>query len=233
MSVAPFTDPQPDERPAAPQREPSIRHIAETVCATYGVDYRDLISARRTTSLVRPRQVAYWLARRHTRKSLPEVGRRLGGRDHTTVLHGIDRMEMRLAGDPGLRDEVACIEMALGVGAVAIDRLGHRHFVDRDVTQTVAAILDRGQATTVSIDELREMAMLVRSQLTPLVEREGARSEPEPPQRALTDLRQAVRAVIEAHLAWQSSRFSRGEEHAERRLTTVITAMKSTLESQI
>ncbi|KRR21887.1 helix-turn-helix domain-containing protein [Bradyrhizobium retamae] len=70
-----------------------VSQIQEVVCAAYGVNMNDMTSARRTAKLVLPRQVAMYLAKVMTGRSLPEIGRRFGGRDHTTVLHAVRKIE--------------------------------------------------------------------------------------------------------------------------------------------
>jgi chromosomal replication initiator protein len=62
----------------------------------------DLISERRNRAIARPRQGAMWLAKQLTTRSLPDIGRRFGGRDHTTVLHAVRRIEALRADDPQL-----------------------------------------------------------------------------------------------------------------------------------
>ena len=59
----------------------------------FGVNRGDLLSSRRNRSIVRPRQIGMYLAKSLTARSLPEIGRRFGGRDHTTVLHAIRKIE--------------------------------------------------------------------------------------------------------------------------------------------
>ena len=73
-------------RPAEP-RKVKIEEIQRIVALRYNVSRGDLISSRRTATVVRPRQIAMYLAKTLTLRSLPEIGRRFGGRDHTTVLH--------------------------------------------------------------------------------------------------------------------------------------------------
>ena len=63
------------------------------VARQYNVSRSDLLSSRRTANVVRPRQVAMYLAKTLTLRSLPEIGRRFGGRDHTTVLHAVRKIE--------------------------------------------------------------------------------------------------------------------------------------------
>ena len=66
----------------------------------------DLLSQRRHRSVVWPRQVGMYLAKQLTARSLPEIGRRFGNRDHTTVLHAIRKIEGELAGNPRLKEEL-------------------------------------------------------------------------------------------------------------------------------
>jgi hypothetical protein len=72
----------------------------------YGVSRVDLLSARRTANVVRPRQVAMYLAKTLTLRSLPEIGLRFGGRDHTTVLHAVRKMEALRKKDKQIDDEI-------------------------------------------------------------------------------------------------------------------------------
>lgn len=72
-------------------RKISVEEVKRAVCVVAGVHMSDLISQRRDRTIVRPRQIAMSLARHLTGKSLPELGRRFGGRDHTTVLHACKR----------------------------------------------------------------------------------------------------------------------------------------------
>lgn len=70
-----------------------VKAIQHAMCRASGIKYNDMISHRRTREIVRPRQLAMAIAKRLTLKSLPDIGRRFGGRDHTTVLHAVRKME--------------------------------------------------------------------------------------------------------------------------------------------
>jgi chromosomal replication initiator protein len=70
------------------------------------VSRQELVSNRRTRVIVKPRQVAMYLAKVMTPRSLPEIGRRFGGRDHTTVLHAIRKIEGEITKNPHLEDEL-------------------------------------------------------------------------------------------------------------------------------
>ncbi len=71
----------------------TIDEIQKATAQHYGMKQTDLISERRNRSIARPRQAAMWLAKHLTTRSLPDIGRRFGGRDHTTVLHAVRRIE--------------------------------------------------------------------------------------------------------------------------------------------
>jgi chromosomal replication initiator protein len=85
----------------------------EAVVRYYDVKLSDLLGKRRHKSVALPRQVCMWLARRHTRYSLEEIGGYLGGRDHTTVLHAIRMIDSRQGQDDRLRADVDRLEQSL------------------------------------------------------------------------------------------------------------------------
>jgi len=88
----------------------TVRSIARAVSAYYRIGWNDLASPRRTSNIVRARQVLIFLAREHTTLSLPQIGRRVGGRDHTTVLHSCRKIAFLRDADPELRQELREIE---------------------------------------------------------------------------------------------------------------------------
>lgn len=99
-AAAPIEPEQPTKRPywfwmvAEPHRRyPPVKAIQHAVADHYDVTVHDILSSRRTARVVKPRQIAMFLAKKLTLKSLPEVGRRFGGRDHTTVLHAVRKIE--------------------------------------------------------------------------------------------------------------------------------------------
>ncbi|WP_421725228.1 chromosomal replication initiator protein DnaA [Bauldia sp.] len=97
-------------------REPRrvrIEEIQVVVARHYNVSKADLLSSRRTRTIVRPRQIAMYLAKVLTPRSLPEIGRRFGGRDHTTVLHAVRKIEGMMAGDKTLADEIALLKQLI------------------------------------------------------------------------------------------------------------------------
>jgi chromosomal replication initiator protein len=99
-------------RPAEPKRV-RIEDIQRVVARQYNVSRADLLSSRRTANVVRPRQVAMYLAKVLTLRSLPEIGRRFGGRDHTTVLHAVRKIETLAGNDSALADEIETLKRLL------------------------------------------------------------------------------------------------------------------------
>jgi chromosomal replication initiator protein len=75
------------------EKRVTVDDIQKATSEHFGLKQADLISERRTRSVARPRQAAMWLAKQLTTRSLPDIGRRFGGRDHTTVLHAVRRIE--------------------------------------------------------------------------------------------------------------------------------------------
>ena len=87
-------------------RRIKIEDILRIISRHYGVSKGDLLSQRRHRSVVWPRQIGMYLAKQLTARSLPEIGRRFGGRDHTTVLHAIRKIEGEITKNPRLEGEL-------------------------------------------------------------------------------------------------------------------------------
>ncbi|MBH0238733.1 chromosomal replication initiator protein DnaA [Methylobrevis albus] len=95
------------------QRKVKIEDIQRVVAKHYNVSKQDLLSSRRTRSIVWPRQIAMFLAKTLTLRSLPEIGRRFGGRDHTTVLHAVRKVEGLVATDEALAQDIEILRRML------------------------------------------------------------------------------------------------------------------------
>ncbi|MCH2135406.1 MAG: chromosomal replication initiator protein DnaA [Phycisphaerales bacterium] len=91
----------------------SVQSILDTVSGFYGLRVGDLLSKRRQRSIALPRQIGMYLARRHTRFSLGEIGGYFGGRDHTTVMHAIKTIDGKRVNDDGLDRDLVRLEEAL------------------------------------------------------------------------------------------------------------------------
>jgi len=90
-----------------------IDDIQKLVASHYNVSRADIVSSRRTANVVLPRQVAMYLSKALTPRSLPEIGRRFGGRDHTTVIHAVRKIENLIAKDNGLAQVVELLKRML------------------------------------------------------------------------------------------------------------------------
>ncbi len=90
-----------------------IEDIQKLVATHFNVSRADILSSRRTANVVRPRQIAMYLAKIMTPRSLPEIGRRFGGRDHTTVLHAVRKIEGLVSKDQTLNEELELFKRLL------------------------------------------------------------------------------------------------------------------------
>jgi chromosomal replication initiator protein len=97
----------------ASDRRVTIDEIQKKVAEHFNVKVADMSSARRSRVVARPRQVAMYLAKQLTARSLPEIGRKFGGRDHTTVMHAVKRVEELCASDRALAEDVELLRRML------------------------------------------------------------------------------------------------------------------------
>jgi chromosomal replication initiator protein len=97
----------------AADRKVSIEEIQRRVADHFNIRVADLVGPKRVRSFARPRQVAMYLAKTMTSRSLPDIGRRFGGRDHTTVLHGVRRITELKGEDAQVAEDLAALRRAL------------------------------------------------------------------------------------------------------------------------
>ncbi|MFN3645326.1 MAG: chromosomal replication initiator protein DnaA [Gemmobacter sp.] len=97
----------------ASDRKVTIEEIQRKVAEHYNIRLSDMIGPKRLRAVARPRQVAMYLAKQLTPRSLPEIGRRFGGRDHTTIMHGVKKIEELMATDSQLADDLAMLRRQL------------------------------------------------------------------------------------------------------------------------
>ncbi|MBP2235872.1 chromosomal replication initiator protein [Sinorhizobium kostiense] len=95
---------------AGEPRRVRIEDIQRVVAKHYNVSRQELVSNRRTRVIVKPRQIAMYLSKTLTPRSFPEIGRRFGGRDHTTVLHAVRKIEEMIAADTKLSHEIELLK---------------------------------------------------------------------------------------------------------------------------
>ena len=94
-------------------RQISVENIQKTVADFYKIKIADMYSKKRPASIAKPRQIAMYLAKEMTQKSLPEIGELFGGRDHTTVLHAVRKIGGDRAKDPELNQQLHVLEQTL------------------------------------------------------------------------------------------------------------------------
>jgi chromosomal replication initiator protein len=97
----------------AHDRRVTIEEIQRKVAEHYNLRLTDMSSARRARNVARPRQVAMYLAKQLTSRSLPEIGRRFGNRDHTTVMHAVSRVAELMQADGSFAEDVELLRRML------------------------------------------------------------------------------------------------------------------------
>jgi chromosomal replication initiator protein len=94
-------------------RKITVEEIQRKVSDHYNIRLSDMIGTKRVRSYARPRQIAMYLSKQLTTRSLPEIGRRFGGRDHTTVIHGVRRIQDLKEKDSQIADDLELLRRAL------------------------------------------------------------------------------------------------------------------------
>lgn len=114
-------EPEPQPEPAPEPLTPStvtelpivmisrnkVEQIKRIICKRYGISKAEIESNTRKAKVVRPRQIGMFIARKYTTHSFPEIGRRFGGRDHTTILYACAKIEKLAAADASLASQIA------------------------------------------------------------------------------------------------------------------------------
>ena len=95
------------------ERKITVEEIQRKTSEHYNIRLSDMIGPKRLRSYARPRQVAMYLSKKLTSRSLPEIGRRFGGRDHTTVMHGVRRIEELKQSDSQIAEDLDLLDRAL------------------------------------------------------------------------------------------------------------------------
>ncbi|MBI2608548.1 MAG: chromosomal replication initiator protein DnaA [Deltaproteobacteria bacterium] len=96
-------------------REVTIENIQKATCSFFDMKILDLKSKKKNKLLSTPRQIAMFLCRKHTKESFPEIGKRFGGKDHSTVIHAVSKITEELSKDVALRNTIASIERLVDV----------------------------------------------------------------------------------------------------------------------
>lgn len=205
---------------------PTIRAIVDETARHFGLSRADLLSMRSARALARPRQIAMFLAKRLTSRSLPEIGRQIGGRDHTTIIHGIGRIE-EMSADPQIAEAIAEITSRLGTSS------GEGRESDPAVV-AIDLVSGARRATSVSVDEIEGLARLIVGWGRTLgaIAVEGEPDAPSRPAEVEDDpellLVAGVDAVRVAYSRWATARFTSGERGALEALTKALLALFET-----
>lgn len=91
----------------------TVDRIQRSVCEAFSISLTDMSSKRRARAVARPRQVAMYLSKKLTKRSLPDIGRRFGGRDHTTVMHAVKRITQLRGDDATFDAQIRAVEETL------------------------------------------------------------------------------------------------------------------------
>ena len=94
-------------------RKINIDDIQRKVAEHYNIRLADMMGPKRARNVARPRQIAMYLSKQLTSRSLPEIGRRFGGRDHTTIMHGVRKIEELLVEDSAMVEDIAVLKRML------------------------------------------------------------------------------------------------------------------------
>jgi Bacterial dnaA protein helix-turn-helix len=213
---------------------PSINQIGEIVSTASGISMTDIRSSRLTSRATLARQVFMWLARKHTTNSTPVIGRMIGGRDHTTVLNAINRVDERLArGDVQTRNLVATCELALAAAMKTASLINARLIIDPDPLEAARRVLAPGEGPTrVSVIEITAMACLIQQALAPIVEIDG-RVDQSPPDLSQGPIHRVSLAAARAVVAWSSwidAQFTIGERRERHEMDAAMKALREIIQ---
>lgn len=117
---------------------PTMDAIIRAVCRHFAVEFREVIGNRRRAKVILPRHVAMYLCSRLTLRSLPLIGRKFGGRDHTTVLHAIAKIERLLVDDEHMQAHVEFLTHQIGPD-ISAQREPHVKLTEHDVREIRAS----------------------------------------------------------------------------------------------
>ncbi|WP_245413881.1 helix-turn-helix domain-containing protein [Fulvimarina endophytica] len=229
----------------------AIQTITAEIAAIRGVSVEDIVSNRRPRRVIRPRQEAMYFAQKLTPASLPAIGRHLGGRDHSTVMHGIRRIEQQCASVTGYAGELETIEQRLKLalpGGGAARMLPAEDLDIAELARRIDAAVRAGETVRLYIDEVAAMA----ARIVDLESRIGAIraaisglepiqinivETPDLPQtpvpvivETVAPLRAAAEAAVKSWGDLQSRRFSRLERAAQQAFDRDFAVLKTLIE---
>ncbi|QPC44490.1 hypothetical protein HW532_18385 [Kaustia mangrovi] len=224
---------------ATMQPEPiTCRLIVEAVAEYYGLSVVDLLSHRRPQRVSRARQVAMWAAKRLTTRSLTDIGRFVGGRDHATVSHAVRVVDELRERDADFRQQTDDVVLAVEATARTLARFHANGPEDVDPVAVARRILATPRGVPiVSIPEITALASAVSAQeltdsskmMTGPMKR--FRSEPRDRESEF-DLYRAVAEVLEADRDLKQAQWTHGERGAQARLDRALKALRENFERE-
>lgn len=158
----------------------TCRLISETVAKAYGVTVLDLNSRRKGNDILMPRRMSWYLARNLTSRSLPEIGRFMGGRDHSTIIHGLTKMESEIREHPDVAanyEQLVDAITVLGEVSDKVDEVAIR-FDDIDPRETAESLLEAKFRDMIpSMEAVRSLCMGVQHYASELEEAKATIAE--------------------------------------------------------
>jgi chromosomal replication initiator protein len=102
----------------SPKKAVTIKELIKTVAEFYDLKEKDLFSSSRRREIVKPRQIAMYMLREELKNSFPFIGRKFGGKDHTTAIHAYEKISKEIEKNENLREEIMLIKQKLTTGGI-------------------------------------------------------------------------------------------------------------------
>ncbi len=197
----------------------TVNLIVDFVADRRDVPVQEILSNRRNAQSTAARHEACFLAQRLTPHSLPDIGRFLGGRDHTTVRYAINKIANKVLADPVYAQQIAAMSDGIKHSASRFDRVGLSPPDNIDPVAAARKVMASGHMSmTVSADEVRAMAMAVLIRPARIDEASKLRR-----------LMPAVRDVVAAAAERDNAQYTTGERAAGRELRKSLAGLRAAI----
>ena len=204
----------------------NIRTIGQVVADYYGVDWSDIISAGRSQNIVRPRHVTMWAARGHTALSLFQIGLRCGGRDHSTVLYAVRKIDLLRSTDSEVEQELREIEGLLADREAQLAQ----HLITPEPDLDPFEVADRivsepAPEWHLTLPEIQALAQAEEDEPQPA--RPAQPPAPPAPVSADRTVTRLIDGIHDAWLALESARFSARQRAAHTAFKRSLNALSN------